>query len=102
MPPRPPRFATLSIFFPAWNEEDSIERAVDAAREAADRLIDRGEIGTYEILVIDDASTDGTAAAASSATGFNGTTAPRRRKPSAVKSAFAPASASRVATAPAP
>jgi len=55
-----PNFASLTIFFPAWNEEDSIERAVDAAREACDRLVTTGEIGTYEILIIDDASTDRT------------------------------------------
>jgi len=57
-------FESLTIFFPAWNEEDTLERAVDAAREAGDDLILGGEIAWYEVLIIDDASTDGTAALA--------------------------------------
>jgi glycosyltransferase involved in cell wall biosynthesis len=57
-------FESLTIFFPAWNEEDTLERAVEAAREAGDDLIDAGEIGWYEVLIINDASTDGTAALA--------------------------------------
>lgn len=53
-------FESLTIFFPAWNEEDTIERAVDAAREAGDDLIEEGEIEWFEVLIIDDASTDST------------------------------------------
>lgn len=53
-------FESLTIFFPAWNEEETIERAVDAARGAADDLVRRGEISWYEVLIIDDASTDAT------------------------------------------
>lgn len=53
-------FDGLTIFFPAWNEEDTIERAAVAAAEAAERLIDDGEISWYEVLIIDDASTDST------------------------------------------
>lgn len=59
-PNRPPPFSCLTIFFPAWNEEDSIARALSAAGEAASRLIRRGEIASYELLVINDASTDRT------------------------------------------
>jgi glycosyltransferase involved in cell wall biosynthesis len=55
-----PNFASLTVFFPMWNEEEYIQRAVDAAREACEVLIDAGEIGDYEVLVIDDASTDAT------------------------------------------
>ena len=55
-----PHFSSLTVFFPMWNEEEYIERAVDAAREACEALIDAGEIGDYEVLVIDDASTDAT------------------------------------------
>jgi glycosyltransferase involved in cell wall biosynthesis len=51
---------TLSIFFPMWNEEDLVARAVGAAREVADWLVTAGEIGEYEVLVVDDASTDST------------------------------------------
>ncbi len=54
------RFEKLSIFYPMWNEELYIERALDAGHRAARRLIDRGEIGDYELIVIDDASTDRT------------------------------------------
>jgi glycosyltransferase involved in cell wall biosynthesis len=54
----------LTVFFPMWNEEDYIERALQSAREACLTLIDAGEIDDYELLVIDDASTDATAAIA--------------------------------------
>jgi glycosyltransferase involved in cell wall biosynthesis len=54
----------LTVFFPMWNEEDYIERALEAAREACVSLIDAGEIDDYELLVIDDASTDATGAIA--------------------------------------
>ncbi|MEK7423938.1 MAG: glycosyltransferase family 2 protein, partial [Actinomycetota bacterium] len=51
---------TLSIFFPMWNEEAYIERTLDAAREVAEELIASGGIADYELIVVDDASTDGT------------------------------------------
>jgi glycosyltransferase involved in cell wall biosynthesis len=57
-------FGCLTIFFPAWNEEGTIERAIEAARDAAGDLVADGEISSYEILVIDDASTDATPAIA--------------------------------------
>jgi glycosyltransferase involved in cell wall biosynthesis len=50
----------LSIFFPMWNEEENIERTVDAARDAGDRLVAAGQVEDYEIVVVDDASTDAT------------------------------------------
>jgi glycosyltransferase involved in cell wall biosynthesis len=43
-----------------WNEEQVVHQTIAAAREAAQALIDVGEIGTYEILIVDDASTDAT------------------------------------------
>jgi glycosyltransferase involved in cell wall biosynthesis len=52
---------SLTIFFPAWNEEETIERAVDAAFDAGDGLVASGEIEWFEVLIIDDASTDRTA-----------------------------------------
>lgn len=55
-----PHFSSLTVFFPMWNEEEYIHRAVDAAREACEALIEVGEIGDYEVLVINDASTDAT------------------------------------------
>ena len=57
-------FESLTVFFPAWNEEDTIERAVAAAREAGEELVAAGEIEWFEVLVIDDASTDDTPAIA--------------------------------------
>lgn len=52
---------TLTIFFPMWNEEELILRAVGAAREVTDRLVAAGEVAAdYEILIVDDASTDNT------------------------------------------
>lgn len=53
-------FDKLTIFFPMWNEEEYIDRALDAAHEACAALIDVGEIADYELLVIDDCSTDRT------------------------------------------
>jgi glycosyltransferase involved in cell wall biosynthesis len=53
-------FESLTIFYPMWNEEDTIERAVNAAFEAGDALVAEGEISSYDVLIIDDASTDRT------------------------------------------
>lgn len=53
-------FESLTIFYPMWNEEATIERAVAAAFEAGDGLVADGEIGSYDVLLIDDASTDAT------------------------------------------
>lgn len=55
-----PTFASLTFFFPMWNEEEMIHRTVGAAKETGDDLVARGDVGTYEILLIDDASTDAT------------------------------------------
>ena len=53
-------FRKLSLFFPMWNEQDYIGRTLAAAHEACAMLIDLGEIADYEIIVVDDASTDDT------------------------------------------
>jgi glycosyltransferase involved in cell wall biosynthesis len=58
--PFAPAPSSLTVFFPAWNEEELIVRAVTAGRELCERLQAAGEIGDHEILVVDDASTDGT------------------------------------------
>lgn len=53
-------FSKLSVFYPMWNEEDYIERALTFGRRACERLIERGDILDYELIVIDDKSTDRT------------------------------------------
>lgn len=55
---------SLTIFFPAWNEQDGLERTVRAALEAGERLVANGEVERIEVLIVDDASTDATAAIA--------------------------------------
>ena len=54
-------FRKLSVFFPMWNEQDYIERAVEAAREECGELLELGDIADYEIIIVNDASTDRTA-----------------------------------------
>ena len=54
-------FEKLSIFYPMWNEEEYIERALTAGRRACEQLVRSGDIGDYELIVVDDASTDRTA-----------------------------------------
>jgi len=53
-------FKSLTIFYPMWNEEETIERAVNAAFEVCDLLVETGEIAEYDVLIINDASTDAT------------------------------------------
>src|SRR6185295_10662841 len=54
-PPAMAKRPSLSLFFPAWNEEDYVERAVSRAVEVLQRLTD-----DWEIIVVNDASTDRT------------------------------------------
>ncbi|MEA3076096.1 MAG: hypothetical protein QOF60_1004 [Actinomycetota bacterium] len=51
---------TLTMVFPMWNEEQSILLAVDAAREAGEHLVENDDIDAYDIVIVDDASTDAT------------------------------------------
>jgi glycosyltransferase involved in cell wall biosynthesis len=53
-------FAKLSVFFPMWNEEAYIDRALEAATTECRLLLDRNEILDYELIIVDDASTDHT------------------------------------------
>jgi len=57
-PARAQRVPALTVFFPAYNEEEIIEKTVRDAGRAAASLAD-----DYEIVVVDDGSRDGTAAA---------------------------------------
>ena len=54
------RFESLTIFFPMWNEEDYINRSLRAGKLVCEQLMELGEIGDYELIVVDDASTDAT------------------------------------------
>lgn len=50
----------LTVFFPAWNERETIGDAVDAAVEVL-RGMQRDElISDFEVIVVNDGSTDGT------------------------------------------
>jgi glycosyltransferase involved in cell wall biosynthesis len=53
-------FEKLSVFYPMWNEEDYVERALKFGKLACERLMERGEIRDYELIVVDDKSTDRT------------------------------------------
>jgi len=55
-----PSADVLSIFFPMWNEDAYVERAVDAARRVCESMVADGDIADYELLIVDDASTDAT------------------------------------------
>jgi glycosyltransferase involved in cell wall biosynthesis len=50
----------LSIFFPMWNEEPYIERAIAESKAVCEQLVADGEIGDYELIIVDDKSTDRT------------------------------------------
>lgn len=64
MNPPPARFESLTILFPMWNEEDYIRRTVRAARTVCEDMVEAEVIGDYEVLIVDDASTDATGAIA--------------------------------------
>lgn len=51
------RVASLSVFFPAFNEQDIIAKTVENATRAVSRFVD-----DYEVIVVDDGSSDKTAA----------------------------------------
>jgi glycosyltransferase involved in cell wall biosynthesis len=53
-------FGTLTFFFPMWNEEEMILRTIGAAQETGDHLVSSGVIADYDVLIVDDASTDAT------------------------------------------
>jgi len=61
-PPSAVRLAErgLSFVIPAYNEEESLHRMVTAVHEAGRDLMTLGEVDDYEVVVVDDASTDAT------------------------------------------
>ena len=44
----------ITVFYPMYNEELYIKRAVEAAKEICELMLKVGEIPDYEILIIDD------------------------------------------------
>ena len=54
------KFEKLSVFFPMWNEEQYLQRALNAAQELCEELQKLQTIADYELVIIDDASTDST------------------------------------------
>jgi len=64
-------FAKLSIFFPMWNEEQYINRALNAAHDVSRELMASGEIADYELIVVNDASSDATPRLADEAAAAN-------------------------------
>jgi glycosyltransferase involved in cell wall biosynthesis len=52
--------ARLSFVFPLWNEEAMVRRTARAAVEVGDDLVRSGCLGSYELVLVDDASTDAT------------------------------------------
>jgi glycosyltransferase involved in cell wall biosynthesis len=54
--------AVISVVFSFFNEEDVLRELLRRMRLMFDRLIDDGEIAGYELVFVNDASTDGSAA----------------------------------------
>jgi glycosyltransferase involved in cell wall biosynthesis len=57
----------VSLVLPAWNEAEGLEHALADARSSLEALVAAEVIGPYEVVVIDDGSTDDTAAIATAA-----------------------------------
>jgi glycosyltransferase involved in cell wall biosynthesis len=66
-----PRFEKFSVFFPMWNEEEYLQRALNAATELGDELIAQNTVADYEMIIVNDASTDATAKLADEAAAAN-------------------------------
>ena len=63
-PPAMPEFGSLTIVFPMWNEEAYIRRTVSAAIDLGEELIEERRVASFDVLLVDDASTDDTGAIA--------------------------------------
>lgn len=50
----------LSVVVPVWNEEKVLHWTVGALRDALDRIVEQGQLGSWELVLVDDASTDST------------------------------------------
>jgi len=54
------RVERLSLVMPMWNEEEMISSAVTASFEAGEVLLRDGAISAFELVLVDDGSTDAT------------------------------------------
>ncbi len=54
-----------------WNEEEYLQRALNAAIELGDELIANGTVQDYEMVIVNDASTDATPQLADAAAAAN-------------------------------
>lgn len=59
-----PSLPRLSIVVPMWNEEQNIHQTAAVAREQGAKLQRSEEIADFELVIVDDASTDATGAIA--------------------------------------
>jgi len=53
-------FKSITVVFPMWNEEAYVTRSVRRATAVCDELLESDEVADYEILLVDDGSTDRT------------------------------------------
>jgi glycosyltransferase involved in cell wall biosynthesis len=63
----PRAFPLFSVVVPMWNEEDSFDTTVGVLVAACEHLAADGAIETFELVLVDDASTDSTGARADAA-----------------------------------
>ena len=61
----------ISLILPAWNEAEGLMAAIAEASSVLEDLVDRGQVAAYEIVIVDDGSTDATAALAAEAAAAN-------------------------------
>lgn len=82
----------LTIVIPAWNEEAAIAAIVERTLHAREAIREQGRVANIEVIVVDDGSTDRTAAIAR---GFDGVTVlshpANRGYGAAIKTGFAAA-----------
>jgi glycosyltransferase involved in cell wall biosynthesis len=55
-------YETLSVVVPMWNEEEALPALVDAAVAGGEALVEHGTVATFELVLVDDGSSDGTEA----------------------------------------